>query len=130
MDRKEIRAEKSAPRISYDKGGRGMKKTIAFSLNGDNVSADVESHKMLLSVLRDTFQLTGTKEGCGHGECGACTVLVDGFAVNACLYPASKWLGNRSPPSRAWWLRETFSIRSKRLSSRKELSNAGFAPRE
>jgi carbon-monoxide dehydrogenase small subunit len=70
-----------------------MKKTIEFNLNGNEVSAEVEAHKMLLSILRDTFQLTGTKEGCGHGKCGACTVLVDGIAVNSCLYPGFEVAG-------------------------------------
>ncbi|MFC1580408.1 (2Fe-2S)-binding protein [Thermodesulfobacteriota bacterium] len=64
-----------------------MKKVIHFNLNGHDVSAEVESHRMLLQVLRETFEMTGTKEGCGQGECGACTVLIDGLSVNACLYP-------------------------------------------
>jgi aerobic carbon-monoxide dehydrogenase small subunit len=60
---------------------------VRFVLNGR--SADVRAHPMkrLLDVLREECGLTGTKEGCGEGECGACTVLLDGQAVNACLVP-------------------------------------------
>jgi aerobic-type carbon monoxide dehydrogenase small subunit (CoxS/CutS family) len=65
-----------------------MKRLIRFTLNGREVSAEVESHRMLLEMLRDHFQLTGAKDGCGQGECGACTVLVDGLSILSCLYPA------------------------------------------
>jgi carbon-monoxide dehydrogenase small subunit len=65
-----------------------MRKLIHFTLNGHEVSVEVESNKMLLQVIREKFELTGTKEGCGQGECGACTVLVDGIPVNSCLFPA------------------------------------------
>jgi carbon-monoxide dehydrogenase small subunit len=65
-----------------------MKKVIHFTLNGHEVSVEVESHKMLLQLLRESFQLTGTKEGCGKGECGACTVLINGLNIDSCLYPA------------------------------------------
>ena len=60
---------------------------VSFNLNGDSVTADVPMEWTLLKTLREIFELTGAKEGCGVGECGACTVIVDGDAVNACLYP-------------------------------------------
>jgi aerobic-type carbon monoxide dehydrogenase small subunit (CoxS/CutS family) len=58
---------------------------IAFTVNRRSVELRVEPHHTLLAVLRDQVQLTGTKECCSEGECGACTVLVDEVAVNACL---------------------------------------------
>lgn len=61
--------------------------SISFNLNGDPVVADVPRDWTLLKTLREVFELTGAKEGCGVGDCGACTVIVDGDAVNACLYP-------------------------------------------
>jgi aerobic-type carbon monoxide dehydrogenase small subunit (CoxS/CutS family) len=66
---------------------------MRFTLNGRRT--DVRAHPMarLLDVLREDCQLTGTKEGCGEGECGACTVLLDGLPVNSCLVPVAQVVG-------------------------------------
>jgi aerobic-type carbon monoxide dehydrogenase small subunit (CoxS/CutS family) len=68
-------------------------KTVAFSVNGKSVSVEVEPLETLLEVLRDKLKLTGTKKTCGRGECGGCTVLLDGRAVYACLYPSVRAAG-------------------------------------
>ena len=62
-----------------------MTNQISLEVNGETVSVEVKPHWTLLRVIRDELGLTGTKEGCGEGECGSCTVLVDGVAVNSCL---------------------------------------------
>ena len=62
-----------------------MKHTIHFTLNHEKITHEIEPNRTLLSVLREDFDLTGAKEGCGLGECGACTVLLDGRPVNSCL---------------------------------------------
>ncbi|MEK7865412.1 MAG: (2Fe-2S)-binding protein [Planctomycetota bacterium] len=62
-------------------------------VNGKRYSVDVPPMKRLLDVLREDCRLTGTKEGCGEGECGACTVLVDGASVNSCLMPVCQVRG-------------------------------------
>jgi carbon-monoxide dehydrogenase small subunit len=70
-----------------------MVKEITFTFNGNPMTATVEDHWTLLYYIREELGYTGTKEGCGSGECGACTVIVDGSAVNSCLYLAAELNG-------------------------------------
>jgi carbon-monoxide dehydrogenase small subunit len=62
-----------------------LKYDIRFVLNNEQVNISVDTNKTLLDMLRDDLDLTGAKEGCGAGECGACTVLVNNRPINACL---------------------------------------------
>ena len=65
-----------------------MKEKLHLYVNGEEVFVEVEPNKTLLWLLREELELTGTKEGCGAGECGACTVILNGNAVNSCLVMA------------------------------------------
>ena len=64
-----------------------MEKTIAFTVNGKLCSVTTDPDRPLLEVLREELQLTGTKYGCGEGQCRACTVLLDGKSVASCITP-------------------------------------------
>ncbi len=67
---------------------------IYFTLNGKRVAFDGDPLKRLVDVLREGFQLTGTKEGCGEGECGACSVLKNGRLVTSCIIPVGAISGD------------------------------------
>jgi carbon-monoxide dehydrogenase small subunit len=65
-----------------------QKQILTFTVNGEPVQIEIEPHLTLLQVLREKLELPGTKEGCGMGECGSCTILLDGKTVNSCIFPA------------------------------------------
>jgi carbon-monoxide dehydrogenase small subunit len=71
-----------------------VKRELHIRVNGDEYHLLVETHRTLLEVIRDEIGLTGTKNGCGQGECGACTVLLDGEPVNSCLVLAHEAEGH------------------------------------
>ena len=65
-----------------------MSQILHCTVNGAAVEREIADDRTLLAFLREDLGLTGTKEGCGEGDCGACTVMVNGKSVNSCLYPA------------------------------------------
>ena len=67
---------------------------ITFEVNGKPARVNVPESKRLLDVLREDLRLTGTKEGCGEGECGACSVIINGEAINSCLVPVCQVAGS------------------------------------
>lgn len=69
--------------------------TCSFELNAQPVTLDTPDTRRVLDLLREDLQLTGTKEGCGTGECGACTIVVDGVARLSCLMLAAQLAGRR-----------------------------------
>ena len=72
-----------------------MTELITLYINGEERQVEIWPDETLLHVLRERLGLTGTKEGCGEGDCGACTVLVNETSVNSCIYPAIQAAGQR-----------------------------------
>jgi len=70
-----------------------IKMEVEFSVNGENRCVEAHPMARLLDVLREQLHLTGTKEGCGEGECGACSVFINGKIVNSCLVPVAQVAG-------------------------------------
>jgi aerobic carbon-monoxide dehydrogenase small subunit len=78
--------------VRTHEGGRGA--AYRFTLNGEPCEVAVPGMRRLLDVLREDLGLTGTKEGCGEGECGACSVIIDGLVVDSCLVPVCQVAGS------------------------------------
>ena len=85
---------------------------VSFTLNGAPATVEIDPADRLLDLLRDRLGLTGTKEGCGEGECGACTVWLDGLPVNSCLVPAYQARGSPPPGGPAVSAQRTGSLRT------------------
>ena len=115
-----------------DRRGARPMTACQFTVNGERVEVEVPGMRRLLDVLREELALTGTKEGCGEGECGACTVLLDGAPVDSCLVPVCQVDGASDRDGRGSGARPPkapSSMRSRRRSSRPAAPSAGSARR-
>jgi carbon-monoxide dehydrogenase small subunit len=80
----------------FERGVTAMEeRAINFELNGQPVKVKIKPGMTLSRLLREELEVTGVKEGCGKGECGACTVIIDGKAVDSCIFPAEKAEGTK-----------------------------------
>ena len=102
---------------------------IVLFVNGSSHQLDVPDDEPLLSVLRNRLDLTGTKYGCGEGQCGACTVLLDGKPIRSCRTPVSSAAGKRITTMKAL-NKMAVCTRCSNLFSIRKLSNAVIARRE
>jgi ferredoxin len=104
-----------------------QERPIHFKVNGTTVQFLGDPDTRLIDVLRNQLKLTGTKDGCGEGVCGACTVLLDGKPVRACVIAMDEIEGMWRPLRGSGARR--FLIRCSGLLSKKAPFNVGFAPR-
>lgn len=88
---------------------------INFNLNEENVTINTNPETRLIDVLRNNFNLTGTKEGCGEGECGSCMVLINDLAINSCLTPIASVIGKNILTIEGFSKTEQFEIISEEL---------------
>ena len=99
---------------------------VNITVNGKDYNLEVKPYATLLELIREDLQLTGAKEGCGVGECGACTILMEGKTVNACLVlAAEERTGKTSPLLKVLYRMKNFILYS-RLSLNSEDCNAVF----
>ncbi|RML71277.1 Oxidoreductase, iron-sulfur binding subunit [Pseudomonas savastanoi pv. savastanoi] len=89
-----LQAAPAAPVIEDSDAPAAGEQRIQLKVNGQVHTLNVPANAVLLDVLRDRLQLTGTKKGCDHGQCGACTLLVNGVAINSCLSIAVQHQGD------------------------------------
>lgn len=101
-----------------------MQTTISLRVNGQPVEVSAMPDTPLLLILRNDLWLNGPKYGCGLGECGACTVIIDGVAARSCVIPLAGAAGAISPPSKGWAARPRHTRCNRRSSTNRQHSAA------